>query len=575
MVMQGQSDAAQGSPRVLSERNVIVCRQLICPSLRQLGRAVLALLCLTAGSQAAHAQFRSLENPSFEQNDPAGPGSPNFEIMPDSSVPGWETTTDEVELWDTNFNGVPAHSGVVFAEMNANVQGTFFQDICLVNGEPIGWTFAHRARSGGANTQTVRFQVANSGGTLIQTLATQASRTNNQVWNVNTGSANYTGATGLQRVQFTTTDPGSFGNFLDSIQLTLRPFVQLSVASSSGLESASSASIATLRVTGSTPSAISVTINITGGTATRGTDYTTPGGGSSFTVSIPAGTYNDAAIPLGISVIDDTALESSETITFSLANGTGYTRGHTTSCGTTAQTSATYTIQDNDSRLTLRKQWASAVVGDDATLTVSRASSVIDTFLSDAGTANQLDTDGSPTAVVFGETVTLAETLAGGNAGNYSGALACTGAADTNLADGLTIGTGETAIICTYTNTLVVPLQVSKTSLVWSDGISTSNPMAIPGSRIRYCILVTNPGPIAATSVQASDVIPANLDLITSSMRSGTSCSAASDVEDVDASGADETNPYGIVVSGGTLVGSAGSIAAGGSMALVFDAWLN
>ena len=50
----------------------------------------------------------------------------------------------------------------VLAEMNANLPGTLFQNICLVNGEPIGWTFAHRARAGGQAAQTVRFQVAAS-----------------------------------------------------------------------------------------------------------------------------------------------------------------------------------------------------------------------------------------------------------------------------------------------------------------------------------------------------------------------------------------------------------------------------
>ena len=86
---------------------------------------------------------------------------------------------------------------------------SFYQNICLINGEPISWTFAHRARAGGAATQTAVFRVANSAGTVIQTLATQNSTTANQVWNVNTGTATYTGASGMQRVQFTTTNTGT------------------------------------------------------------------------------------------------------------------------------------------------------------------------------------------------------------------------------------------------------------------------------------------------------------------------------------------------------------------------------
>ncbi|MCM0001128.1 MAG: hypothetical protein NBV68_17295, partial [Erythrobacter sp.] len=266
--------------------------------------AALAVLAALAAPAPALAQLRALQNPSFEANDPQGPGTPNWQIFVGNTVPGWSTTTNEIELWDTTFNGVPSFDGAVHAEMNANVNGTFFQNICLINGEPFGWTFAHRARAGGAATQTVRLQVATSTGTVIQTLTTQASTTSNQIWNVNTGNTTYIGASGLQRVQFTTTDPGSVGNLLDAIQLSLRPFVQFSAASGSGPESIAATSMPTLLVTGAARNPIPVTITITGGTAVRGTDYTTPGGGASFTVTIPAGTYYNTAIPLGITIVD-------------------------------------------------------------------------------------------------------------------------------------------------------------------------------------------------------------------------------------------------------------------------------
>lgn len=523
----------------------------------------------------AQAQMRSLENPSFEQNDPAGPGDPNYEILPDTSVPGWATTTAEIELWDSNFSGVPAYSGNVFAEMNANVNGTFYQNICLINGEPISWTFAHRARAGGAATQTAVFRVANSAGTVIQTLATQNSTTANQVWNVNTGTTTYTGPSGMQRVQFTTTNTGSYGNFLDGIQLGLRPFVQLSTGSGSGLESVPSANVATLLVTGSTTSAINVNVTITGGTAVRGTDYTTPGGGASFTVTIPAGTYYNSAIPLGISITNDTAVESSETITYSVGTGTGYTLGHTTNCGATVQSTGSYTILDDDARVTLRKQWVNALIGDDATLTVARGATVLESFASDAGAAGELDTDPTATPVVIGETVTLAETLLGTNAGRYFGAVTCSGAADANLTDGLTIGAGETAIVCTWTNTRIPPLIFDKSSSVVSDGISASAPKAIPGSTIRYCLLVTNPGTLAVSNVFALDAVPATLNYLAGTLRSGTSCAGATTVEDEDAAGADESDPFGISITGATITGSALTLASGASFAVLFDAVLN
>ncbi|MBU6395545.1 MAG: DUF11 domain-containing protein [Sphingomonadales bacterium] len=540
----------------------------------RLVRALLLALAMVAAAPA-QAQLRALQNPSFEANDPAGPGAPNFEILPIASVQGWSSTTGEIELWDSNFNGVPSYQGNVFAEMNANTNGTLFQNICLINGEPFGWTFAHRARAGGPATQTARFQVASSTGTVIQTLATQSSTTANQVWNVNTGSATYNGASGLQRVQFTTNDTGSFGNFLDAIQLTLRPFVQISAASSTGAESVPNASMATLLVTGTAPNAINVIVTITGGTATRGSDYTTPGNAATFTVTIPAGTYYNSPIALGINVVDDTAVETAETIAFSISAGTGYTIANTTTCGASVQSTGTYTITDNDGRVTLRKQWADATVNDTATVTVSRGATAIGTLSATATTESALITSATPTPVVLGETVTLGETLGSANVSRYFGTVACTGAADTNLADGLTIGAAETAITCTYTNTRVPALVVAKTSTVLSDPVNASNPKAIPGAALRYCILVTNPGTLASSNVAATDLLPAGITYTAGSARSGGTCATATTIEDDDAAGADESDPYGVSFVPGTLTASATSLAPGASFAITFDAVLN
>lgn len=541
--------------------------------------ALLRLMALAyimlCGIAPAHAQLRSLQNSSFELNDPAGPGAPNYEIITNGSVVGWDSTTGEIELWDTNFNGVPANEGSVFAEMNANVNGTLYQNICLINGEPIGWTFAHRARAGGAATQTARFQVANSGGTVLQTLAVQASTTANQIWNVNTGNTTYNGASGLQRVQFNTLDTGSFGNFLDAIQLALRPFLQLSVATGTGVESIPSANIPAIRITGLVTASFTANINVTGGTAVRGTDYTTPGGGASFTVTIPAGTYNNTAIPLGITITDDNVIEASETIALSLVAGANYTVGHTTICNSASQTTTTYTITDDDSRVTLRKQWTNAIVGDDATLTLSRSAAVIDTLDSDAGAAGELDTDATPSPAIIGETLTLAETLTVGNVGAYTAALACSGAADTNLANGLTIAAGETNIICTYTNSRDTRLNVSKISSITADGVSVSNPKAVPASTARYCITVTNTGPGTSTSVVATDSLPSFVTYVAGSLRSGTTCATAATVEDDNAAGADESDPFGISITGTTITGVTASLAANATFAMVFSATIN
>lgn len=139
----------------------------------------------------AQAQQRSIINTGFEQNNPAGAGAPSYQIMPASAVPGWQSTTGFIELWDSGFNGVNAHAGAVFAEMNANDPGALYQNVCFTKGETIGWSFAHRARSGGAATQVANFEIASSTGVVLQQLASQAT-TVPEGWRVNSGTTSDT-----------------------------------------------------------------------------------------------------------------------------------------------------------------------------------------------------------------------------------------------------------------------------------------------------------------------------------------------------------------------------------------------
>ncbi len=583
------------------------------------GVAVAAALVLAPPAAAQ----RVIVNPSFESNDPQGPGAANYQIYANGSVIGWDSASGEIELWDSNFQGVPAYAGSVFAEMNANVPGALYQNICMVNGETIGWTFAHRARAGGPATQTARFQVASNSGTLIQALATQSSTINN-VWNVNTGSTTYSGASGIQRVQFITTDPGSYGNFLDDIRITLNPFIELSTTSASGVESLATANLPTLIVNGTLFTARTINVSITGGTAVRGTDYTTPGGSANFTVTVPAGTYQNTAVPLGIQIVDDTANEGSETIQITLNAGTGYTVSSTSSCGGAARTASTYTITDNDSPVVLTKNWVTGIAGDAVSLAISggfaasagtstvggaatnatavaipgstltlteayttgaaanynssiecrrnsdnvvvatggsglsrtvvmpsgtsltctwtnsrRSASLVvrktwvnavlanavtvatsglinnASLSSVANSANETDTNAAVT-VYAAETATLGETFTVGNGANYGQVLTCTGNVTALAGNILTVNAADTAIVCTFTNSYVAPLAISKTSVAFSDPVNgLTNPKLIPGGFANYTLTVTAPASTSPTnnSVIVTDALPTNLSL--------------------------------------------------------------
>jgi uncharacterized repeat protein (TIGR01451 family) len=119
-------------------------------------------------------------------------------------------------------------------------------------------------------------------------------------------------------------------------------------------------------------------------------------------------------------------------------------------------------------------------------------------------------------------------------------------------------------------------LSVAKTSSVVSDPINNlTNPKAIPGAVIRYCILATNNGGAAHTNVALSDPVPAGMAYVPGSMRSGTTCAGASAVEDEDTIGADDTDGVSMSVSGSTISGIQASLATGASVAFVFNATMN
>ena len=118
-------------------------------------------------------------------------------------------------------------------------------------------------------------------------------------------------------------------------------------------------------------------------------------------------------------------------------------------------------------------------------------------------------------------------------------------------------------------------LSVTKISTVISDGVSASNPKALPGAIVRYCILVSNAGSATATNITILDAIPATAIYIPGSMLSGTSCATATTAEDDNATGADESDPYGVSISGNTISGTAASMGPASGFAIIFNATLN
>jgi uncharacterized repeat protein (TIGR01451 family) len=118
-------------------------------------------------------------------------------------------------------------------------------------------------------------------------------------------------------------------------------------------------------------------------------------------------------------------------------------------------------------------------------------------------------------------------------------------------------------------------LSVTKLSSVLSDGVSATNPKAIPGAVMRYCILISNSGSATSSNIVATDSIPANVTYVPGSMLSGTGCAAAATGEDDNNSGGDESDPVGMDIAGTTLTGRANILGPSASFAMVFHATVN
>ena len=348
--------------------------------------------------QTASAQQREIVNPSFELVNPGGTQvfsgqqplpATQFTIASDDFFPGWLSTNGQIEIWNEGFQNRTAEEGDYLAELNPSEPVGLFQEVCLVNGEALNWEFYHAARTTGSapDDQTVAYEVVDSSGALIQFLDTNTvtamGANNNQSqndWDVVSGTAVYTGPTGIQRLQFRSTNGVASGNFLDNINVTLIPIVTFENLNTSALETATTG-LPQFAISGQVPTGFSIGFTITGGTATLGADYTV----TSNSISIPAGNYDGVSpgsiFPVPINILTDAITEGDETIEITYQNVTPSSAAVLSgpSC-TPAETNAVHTILDVPPSLEIEKTLSgnidedgsgSVSIGDTLTYTVT------------------------------------------------------------------------------------------------------------------------------------------------------------------------------------------------------------
>jgi len=107
-------------------------------------------------------------------------------------------------------------------------------------------------------------------------------------------------------------------------------------------------------------------------------------------------------------------------------------------------------------------------------------------------------------------------------------------------------------------------VSVAKRSIVTSDPVNgTTNPKAIPGATVHYCITVSNNGTTAATAVKQTDALPANITFVAGTLLEGTTCANAATTATIS------------TLSAGTITSNIGNMASGATYAVVFDATIN
>lgn len=167
-----------------------------------------------------------------------------------------------------------------------------------------------------------------------------------------------------------------------------------------------------------------------------------------------------------------------------------------------ADVTCTYTNTRKSATLTLSKIWsAGSIAGNTVTVTstgfINNASSGTSTAMAAGNT-----TTGTGVTVYAGETGTISETFGTGNASNYTANLACSGNSTALTGNSLTINPADTAITCSYTNTVTgADLAIDK----------TGSSSVTQGSTVSYTIKVWNKGPTLVSSSTFTDTVPAAL----------------------------------------------------------------
>jgi len=130
-----------------------------------------------------------------------------------STVNGWQSSLNNIEIWKNGFMGITTVDGGQFCELNSVGVNEMWQDMSTIPGSKMRWEITYRYRSN--SSESIRIKIG-----AVGSLANIADISNNNSGWV-THSGFYTVPAGQTTTQFriaTLTPSGSSGNLIDNIQ---------------------------------------------------------------------------------------------------------------------------------------------------------------------------------------------------------------------------------------------------------------------------------------------------------------------------------------------------------------------
>ncbi|PHR64112.1 CshA/CshB family fibrillar adhesin-related protein [Alcanivorax sp.] len=356
----------------------------------------LPVVCTLTSASAVAAVQRGFVNLSFEAPQ-ISTGSPCRASIGHDLIPGWITdhpldnqnvscppgysgpaysgNARLIEMWrgprelSSGQGNIAARNGQQFAELNAEALSKLTQDICLIQGEQVAWRFSHNGRNSSPDSMVfsvgsqdvIRARTSRTGsgnvqncysGTCNPVQSQQMTTGGRTRWADYSGTFTYSAPTGDTVVGFESAGGSSTnGNFLDDIQLVLKPVIEFQSQQYQSTEGAGTATNMNVVVIGTVPAG-GLTLNFEvnpASTAVLGTDYWIDGGtNSSFSIPVPAGEYEEYLVEIPITVrAENGQIDADKWFEIDLAESPGdYNLVSSSACGAAGNALSRFTVLD-------------------------------------------------------------------------------------------------------------------------------------------------------------------------------------------------------------------------------------